>query len=74
MILEVFLGFVALTAAQSVTDPVFVLDPTDCVATPVTMNSCTSFMDKLYNCFYTSEAAVVAGCFCPQSVLDYLAG
>lgn len=68
------LGFPAQTAAQSTSDAVFILDPTDCVAEPVTMSYCTSFMDKLDNCFYTSEAAAIASCFCPQSVLNYLAG
>lgn len=74
MILTPLLGFLALAAAQSVTDAIFVLDPTDCVGTPVTMSHCTSFMSKLNNCFYTSKADVVASCFCPQSVLNYLAG
>jgi hypothetical protein len=74
MIFGAFLGFQALTVAQSVTDSVFVLDPTDCVAEPVTMSYCTSMMDKLDNCFYTSDADVMASCFCPQSVLDYIAG
>lgn len=74
MISGAFLGFLVLTTAQSVTDAVFILDPTDCVAEPVTMSSCTSFVNRLDNCFYTSEADVMASCFCPQSVLDYLAG
>lgn len=67
-------ALLASVVAQSTSDAIFILNPTDCVAEPVTMSYCTSFMDKLDNCFYTSQAAVIASCFCPQSVLNYLAG
>lgn len=74
MIASVLMGLWALTAAQSATDSIFVLDPTDCLGTVVTMSSCTSMLSKLYTCFDTDNSDVQAGCYCQQSVLDYIAG
>ncbi|KAH9217755.1 hypothetical protein DL95DRAFT_406451 [Leptodontidium sp. 2 PMI_412] len=74
MITSVLMGLWALTAAQSVTDSAFILDPTDCLATAVTMSSCTSFFNKANTCFDTDDSSVQAECYCPQSVLDYIAG
>lgn len=74
MITSALMGLCALTAAQSVTDSAFILDPTDCLATTVTMSSCSSLLNKVNTCFDTDDSDVQADCYCPQSVLDYIAG
>lgn len=71
---SVLMGLWAPAAAQSATDSIFILDPTDCLGTVVTMSSCTSMLNKVYTCFDTDNSDVQEGCYCQQSVLDYIAG
>lgn len=74
MIVSILIGLSALTAAQSITESDFIMNPTDCLGTVVTLSSCTSMLNKAQTCFDTDDSEVQAGCYCEQIVLDYIAG
>jgi hypothetical protein len=74
MVTTILIGLSVLTAAQSVTESNFIMNPTDCLGTVVTLSSCTSMLSKAEICFDIDNWKERADCYCPQSVLDYIAG
>jgi hypothetical protein len=73
MIISGLMGLLALAAAQGSN---FINNPTDCLNTVVTLSSCTSMLENAQSCFAipTDNPSSQAGCYCQQSVLDYIAG
>jgi len=59
--------------AQSLVESEISIPPESCLE-PVTMSSCGAFYDKLVTCGEASNTAAAISCYCPQSVLDILAG
>ncbi|PVH77316.1 hypothetical protein DL98DRAFT_591411 [Cadophora sp. DSE1049] len=59
---------------QSMTLSNVLPDPTDCIGTSVTMSSCSAYFSKYTTCFENNNPNSQASCYCPQTVLDELAG
>jgi hypothetical protein len=59
--------------AQSLVQSEISLSPEVCLE-PVTMSSCGAFYDKLISCGEASNTLAAISCYCPQTVLDILAG
>jgi hypothetical protein len=74
MIIGVLICLSALAVAQSVTEANFIMNPTDCLGTVVTLSSCTSMLENVQLCSNADDPIEQAGCYCQQSVLDYMAG
>lgn len=59
--------------AQSLVQTEISIPPESCLD-PITMSSCGAFYDKLITCGEASNTAAAISCYCPQTVLDILAG
>ena len=74
MISIIAVAVLPAVVAQSITLSDLLPDPTDCVGTPVTMSSCSTYFSKYTACFENTNPNSQASCYCPQTVLDELAG
>lgn len=66
-------GFPWSASAQSLEQSEISIPPESCID-PITMSSCGAFYDKLVTCGEASNTDAAISCYCPQTVLDMLAG